>query len=104
MNMLAAFRSWLIDGDTTIALTRYGTAVTEPVTVGRWRIESDGINEIMRTSVAFGPFAVETEFDGALIARGDIAETVRFPSMGKVWAGDMFTYNPEIIFSRDVVS
>lgn len=101
MNMLTAFRAWLIDGDTTIALTRQGTIITEPVKVGRWRTESDGANEVMRTSVAFGPFPVETEFDGALIARGDVQEAIPFPSMGKVWAGDMFTYNPEIIFTRE---
>jgi len=101
MNMLAAFRTWLLDGNSTIALTRYGTAVTEPVAVGSWRSETDGANEIMRTTVMFGPFAVETEFDGAIIARGDVTEPVKFPSMGKVWAGDMFTYTPEIIFTRE---
>lgn len=101
MNMLTGFRAWLISGDTTIALTRSGVPVTEPVKVSRWRTESDGANEVMRTTVAFGPFPVETEFDGAIIARGDVQESVRFPSMGKVWTGDIFTYNPEIIFTRE---
>lgn len=101
MNMLTAFRAWLIDGGTTIALTRSGSPVTEPVTVSRWRTESDGNNEVMRTTVAFGPFPAETEFDGAVIVRGDVSEVVRFPSVGKVWAGDMFTYTPEIIFTRE---
>lgn len=103
MNILQAFRDWLIAGEATITLTRQGSPVSEAVTVARWRTESDGANEIMRTSVAFGPFPVETEFDGAVITRGEVEERRQFPSMGKVWAGGMFTYNPEIIFTRDGV-
>lgn len=103
MNLLAGFREWLTGGDTTITLTRAGKTVAGPVLVGRWRTESDNQAEYMRASVTFGPFLEETEFDGAVIARGDLTETVRFPSVGRAWAGDTFIYHPEVIFTRDAL-
>lgn len=91
----------LMQNRATILLTRQGSAVTSAVAVPRWRVESDGVFEIMRTTVEFGPFAGDAEFDGAMLTVAGGTEPVEFPSMVRLPAGMTFTHDVELRFTRD---
>jgi hypothetical protein len=91
----------LTQSTSTVALTNKGTSVTDPITVPRWRSQSDGNAEVMRASLSFGPFPAETSFDGALINVAGAVEPVRFASLIVLAAGMTFAYDVEMRFTKD---
>lgn len=101
MNLLGSFRSMLTQSSTTMVLTHQGAPVSAPVKVLRWQVDSDVTHERMRTTVEFGPFADDAEFDGALIDIGTGVEPTSFGSLVRLAAGMTFSYDIEFQFTRD---
>lgn len=101
MSVLTAFRSMLTQSPATVLLTHKGVPVTAPVKVSRWRVESDGDWEVMRTTVMFGPFPTEAEFDGAVVNVAGTDEPDRFASLVVLAPGMSFKYDAEWRFIKD---